>query len=86
MAFSSLTMKELQDKFKEYEVEDYAQAGAKASYTVFLEKGKSALEAYSHSMETQFRTLGLPTNLNMGKIELESDVYVCKTGTTLSVE
>ena len=86
MAFSQLSLKELQEKFSEYEVEDYAQAGAKASYTVFLEKGLSALDAYSHSMETQFRTLGLPTKLNMGKIELEADVYVCKTGTTLSVE
>ena len=37
-------------------------------------------------METQFRQLGLPTKLNMGKIELEADVYVCKIGTTLSVE
>ena len=79
-------MKDLQEKFSDFEVEDFAQAGAKATYTVFLEKGTSALEAFGHSMETQFRTLGLPTKLNMGKIELEVDVYVCKAGTTLSVE
>ena len=51
-----------------------------------MEKGTDALKDYGHAMETQFRTLGLPTKLNMGKIELEADVYVCKIGTILSVE
>ena len=37
-------------------------------------------------METHFRTLGLPTKLNFQKIELLSDVYVCRDKATLSVE
>jgi|TARA_B110000305_G_scaffold224541_1_gene270184 hypothetical protein len=34
-----------------FEVEDFAQAGAKATYTVLLAKGKEALDGYGHSME-----------------------------------
>ena len=79
-------MKELESKISEIEVEDYAQAGAEATYTVFLEKGTEALKEFGHGMETQFRTLGLPTKLDMGKIVLETDVYICKIGTTLNVE
>ena len=37
-------------------------------------------------METHFRTLGLPTKLNFQKIELLSDVYVCRQDAKLSVE
>ena len=37
-------------------------------------------------METQFRALGLPTKLNMQKIELLADTYVCKQGEELGVE
>lgn len=44
------------------------------------------MKDHAHSMETQFRKLGLPTKLNFQKIELEQDVYVCKIGTVLSVE
>lgn len=86
IAFSSLGMKEFEKKITEFEVEDYAQAGQKATYSVFLQKGQDALKDHSHSMETQFRKLGLPTKLNFQKIELEQDVYVCKIGTVLSVE
>ena len=37
-------------------------------------------------MEPLFRQLGLPTKLNMQKIELESDVFVCKDQQVLTVE
>ena len=72
--------------FKEHVIEDYAQAGCIASHEVFLEKGTKALESFGHAMETQFRTLGLPTKLNFQKIELLQDVYVCREGTKLNVE
>lgn len=39
LAFSNLSMKELEKKISEFEVEDFAQAGQKATYSVFLEKG-----------------------------------------------
>ena len=37
-------------------------------------------------MEPQLRQLGLPSKLNFQKIELLSDVFVCKEGKELSVE
>ena len=37
-------------------------------------------------MEPYFRQLGLPTKLNMQKIELLADTFVCREGEELSVE
>ena len=86
LAFSNLEPKAFNAKLKEFEVEDFAQSGGQADYTVFLEKGTDALKDFGHAMETQFRTLGLPTKLNFQKIELLSDVYVCRDQAVLSVE
>ena len=65
---------------------DFAKAGTKATYTVFLQKGTEALEAYGHGMEPYMRQLGLPTKLNMQKIELLADTFVCREGDELTVE
>ena len=86
LVFSKLNAKDLKSALKKYEIEDYAQAGSKAIYDVFLEKGTDALDSFGHSMEPLFRQLGLPTRLNFQKIELLQDVNVCKMDTTLSVE
>ena len=86
LAFSNLDPKKFDEAMQAYEVEDYAQAGAIATFDVFLEKGTESLAAFSHAMEPQLRTLGLPTKLNFQKIELLQDVYVCKKGSKLSVE
>ena len=86
LAFSKLGPKEFDAALKSYEVDDFAQAGAIATYDVFLEKGTDSLEGFSHAIETHLRALGLPTKLNFQKIELLQDVYVCKKGTKLSVE
>ena len=86
LAFSNLSIKELEQKFGSFEVEDFAQSGQKATYDVVLEKGNKALEGFGHAMEPQLRVLGLPTRLYNGKIELLSEVYVCRSGATLSVE
>jgi len=45
-------------------VDDFAQAGATATFDVFLQKGTESLETFSHPMEPMLRTLGLPTKLN----------------------
>jgi hypothetical protein len=37
-------------------------------------------------MEAYLRQLGLPTKLNMQKIELLADTYVCREGEELNVE
>ena len=61
-------------------------AGAKATYTVFLQKGTESLEGFNYSMEPQLKELGLPIKLNFSKIELLSDVFVCREGQILNVE
>lgn len=77
---------ELEQALKEQEVEDFASAGSKATYTVYLEKGVEALDGYGHGLEPYLKQLGLPIKLNMQKLELLSDTYVCREGETLNVE
>ena len=86
LLLSNKQPKELEEIFKEEEVDDFAQAGTAAAYTVFLQKGTEALDGYAHSIEPYLQKLGLPTKLNFQKIELTSDVYVCREGQTLNVE
>ena len=86
LLLSNKSPKELEAIFKDEAVEDYAQAGAKATYTVFLQKGTDSLDGYSHAIEPYLQKLGLPTRLNFQKIELMSDVYVCREGQALNVE
>ena len=78
----------IEKRFSEVEAshEDFATAGTKAPYTVFLKQGTEALDGYAHSLEPQMQLLGLPVKLNFQKIELLSDVYVCREGQTLNVE
>jgi mRNA turnover protein 4 len=84
--FTDKNEKEVQQFLSESEYSDFAKAGTKATFTVFLEKGTEALKDFGHGLETQFRALGLPTKLNMQKIELLADTFVCREGEELSVE
>jgi len=84
--FTDLPDKKLNSFLTENQDPDYAKAGTKALYTVFLEKGTKALDAYGHGLEPHFRKLGLPTKLNMQKIELLADTFVCKEGEEINVE
>ena len=84
--FSNKGVKDIEEAFEKEKVEDFAQAGAKATFTVHLAKGTDALEGYAHSLEPYLKQLGLPTKLNFQKIELLSDVFVCREGQTLNVE
>ena len=86
LCFSNLPPADLESKLAEFEIEDFAQSGVKATYDVFLSKGTDALDGYSHAMEPLLRQLGLPTRLNFQKIELLSDVYVAREGSALTVE
>ena len=83
---SNKSPKDLQKIFEDETVDDFATAGTKASYTVFLQKGTEALDGYSHSIVSYLQTLYVPVKLNFQKIELLSDVYVCREGQTLTVE
>ena len=86
LLFTNKTEKEVQAFIDEHHEPDFAKAGTKATFTVFLEKGVDALSAYGHGMEPYLRQLGLPTKLNMQKIELLADTFVCRQGEELSVE
>ena len=88
LVLSNKTKDQLNKAFKEEaaSVEDFATAGTNATYTVHLKAGTDALDGYGHSMEPYLKQLGLPTKLNFQKIELLSDVYICREGQTLNVE
>ena len=86
LLFTNKTEKEVQAFLDEHHEPDFAKAGTKATYTVFLQKGVEALAGYGHGMEAYLRQLGLPTKLNMQKIELLADTFVCREGEELSVE
>ena len=86
MLFTNSAEKDIQKFLDEHNEPDFAKAGTKATYTVFLSKGVEALEAFGHGLEPQFRELGLPVKLNMQKIELLADTFVCREGDELSVE
>ena len=63
----------------EGEHEEFAVAGQKAAYTVFLKKGKESMAGYAPSLCDQFFKLGLPVRLDY-TIDLEADVYICREG------
>lgn len=44
------------------------------------------MSEFGHGMEPYLRQLGLPTKLNMSKIELLADTFVCKEDEELTVE
>ena len=58
------TKEQVEAAFKAMQVEDFAAAGSEATYTVFCEKGTESLSGYSHALEPQLKTLGLPVRLN----------------------
>ena len=64
LLLSNKTPKELQKIFEEETVDDFATAGTKAPYTVFLKKGTESLDGYSHSIVTYLQTLYVPVKLN----------------------
>ena len=86
LLFTNKTEKDVQTFIDEHHEPDFAKAGTKATFTVFLPKGNESLQDYGHGMEPYLRQLGLPTKLNMQKIELLADTFVCRQGDELNVE
>lgn len=69
---------------KDYNALEYARSGFVATETVTLPEGP--LEDFSHAIEPHLRSLGLPTKLNKGVIELYKEHTVCEEGKTLTPE
>ncbi|KAG5369988.1 Ribosome assembly factor mrt4 [Yarrowia sp. C11] len=83
----------VKDYFESFVREDYARAGQVSTVTftipagvVHSTGGKIPAEddvPVVHSMEPTLRSLGMPTQLKAGKVELFAPYEVCKTGQTL---
>ncbi|XP_953752.1 60S ribosomal protein L10e, putative [Theileria annulata] len=65
-------------KVKEYKVRDFSKAGNIATDTIVLKVDGKEFDEIPGSMEPQFRQLGMPTALNMGKIILMGDFTLCE--------
>lgn len=84
LLLTSQPHKEVEEWFNNFREPNYARAGFVATETVILTEND--LDEFSHTMEPQFRRLGLPTKLVNGKIKLLSDYTVCEEGDTLTPE
>jgi mRNA turnover protein 4 len=73
--------------FAKLRVEDFARAGTVSSETVTL--SRSQVETHPVSMVEQFRKLGLPVEVNNGRVSFvggREGHEVCKAGRELTVE
>lgn len=70
--------------FKEFSEPDFARSGAVATETVELKAGP--LDQFPGSMESYFRKLGLPTQLDKGVIIMRTDHVVCVKDKPLNPE
>jgi len=69
--------------FKGFKTLDYARYGAKASETFEVKGGVIDLP---FTMAEQLRALGMPVELDHGKVRLTRDYIVCERGDILSTE
>jgi mRNA turnover protein 4 len=73
---------EIINHFTEFEAQNFARSGFKATADFSLPAG--VLEDQPFSIEPQLRKLGLSTKLEFGKVVLEKDTVVCNKGDTLT--
>ena len=83
--FTNKPHAEVKRIFGDFEVQEYAQVGSIADSTVILEKGFETLARFPHSMESQFRQLGLNIRLVNSKIELLENYLLSAEGKPLTV-
>ncbi|GAX74570.1 hypothetical protein CEUSTIGMA_g2019.t1 [Chlamydomonas eustigma] len=85
LLFTNLTKDEALKAIEEFEHEDFARAGAKATHDFRLTEGALSGPSgpLSHTLEPQLRKYGLPTRLNKGVVELLADFEVCREGKIL---
>jgi mRNA turnover protein 4 len=83
---TNISTAELRDLLVKHEEPEFARAGGVATQTLALEEGFDALSSFPHSMEVQFRKLGLPTQLYDGKIKVLANHIVCREGDILTAD
>lgn len=87
LLFSSRPRSEVEKYFESFVEPDFARAGFEAPKNIFVDN--SMLENFPVSMVEQLRKLGLPTQVDNGKVVLmdgRADFRICKEGETLSAE
>ena len=87
LLFSSRPRAEVEEYFENFVEPDFARAGFEAPESVFVDN--TMLENFPVSMVEQLRKLGLPTQVDNGKVILmdgRTEYRICKEGETLSAE
>ncbi|KAI2511278.1 mRNA turnover protein [Fragilaria crotonensis] len=85
LLLTSRDAEEVEEYFASLQEEDFARAGSVATTRVVITN--EMVSAYPVSMMEHFRKLGLPVEIQTGKIVLVGGDYVlCKEGATLSAE
>ena len=87
LLFSSRARTEVEEYFENFVEPDFARAGFEAPRIISVEN--SMLENFPVSMVEQLRKLGLPTQVDNGKVVLmdgRNEFRICKEGETLSAE
>lgn len=84
---TSQNANDVEEYFNKLAVKDYARSGAISPSTITLTK--SQIETHPVSMVEQFRKLGLPVEVNNGRVSFiggREEYVVCKKDEELSVE
>jgi len=69
---------------EEFHPTDYARCGLVATETVTLQRGFETCAHLAHSTESHLRALGMPTRLQMGKIEMMGEYQAAVEGKPLT--
>jgi mRNA turnover protein 4 len=83
---TNLGAAELSTVLESHREPEFARAGGVATQTIVLEEGFDSLAQFPHSMETQLRKLGLPTQLYDGKVKMLANHTLCREGEVLTAD
>lgn len=88
LLFTDESPESVVDYFDQFERQDYARGGFKASQDFVIPAGPVMLgdDKFPNSMEPQLRALGVPSSLKSGVVTLSADFIVCRSGDKLTHE